>query len=796
MALTDKLTAIANAIREKTSVTDKLTLDSMPGYIKSITTVDIDTEGIDQGVVDEANRVAGEILKKMSSNSITFIAMSDMHEMGDSDHTDKSLINAYRLANKHAGQGAKLIAKKIGIDFFVNLGDLAWGSYKAGSETTTYDLFKSVETAKSYIDTTVFPKTIMVPGNHDSAFNWTDASGNHIADDYVAAAIGNYQYIDFENKRVRVIALNSAERIASTQSASVGNMTNEQLLWFAEALNLSSKSNPNMWQIIILSHHPFGTKYLPSAANVLQAYVNGSKITIGSESYDFKGKNAAKIVGNFHGHTHCFKVANIDTIPEERKILRIAIPNACNGRNNEYARENNDLVYGEEVTCPTNVSGGRKSTVAGQDTAFCAVTIDLDKQIIYAYCFGSLGDTTPGTHAGYDREISYVNEQTYNITNNLTGASNDNDASIITKGSKYTATISALIDYEIDSIIVTMGGVDITSSAVIGNAITIEEVTGDIVITVTTNIAEDFEYGTFTNLVKSAEERDSTAIYNNGDGYKNGVYPNEAGDGVYSGAVCTGWIPYTWSPDNVLYIKGATLDTSSSFVRIYGFESKTRVNTSVGYAEGSRIDERFTVEPLGYKYYKLTPKASASSVKYIRISLLGTVTGNNLIVTVNEQIHASNGESGDPDVTYTNRVKTSIDTDGKLYNGSGYKTGYRLNSSGAETELSGAIVSGFIPYKNEGIRAYGTTNGTVGNSGNYIVCYNSSFTKTVVISFNNLVSDGATWEQVDGKYILTLNPTTLKSNASYFANAAYIRVSFASMSNAANFVVTLDEPIV
>lgn len=792
MALTDKLTDIADAIRDKTSVTGKITLDSMPGYIRSITTADIDTEGIDKGIIDEANRIADKALKNMSSNSITFIAISDMHEMGDSDHTDSSIINEYRLANKHAGQGVKLIAQKIGVDFFANLGDLAFGTYRGDSPTTAYDLFKSVEAAKSYIDTAAFPKTITVPGNHDSAFSWTDASGNHITDDYVAAAIGNYQYIDFENKRVRVIALNTAERIASANDPSVGNMTNEQLLWFANALNLSSKSNPSMWQIIILSHHPFGTKYLPSAANVLQAYVNGSKITIGSQSYDFKGKNAAKIVGNFHGHTHCFKVANIDTIPEERKILRIAIPNACNGRNNEYGRDG-DLVYGESTTCPTNKTNGRKSTVAGQDTAFCVVTINLDEdeQKIYAYCFGSLGDTTPGTHAGYDREISYVNAQTYNITNNLIGASSDNSASIITEGDKYTATISALFDYEIDSIIVTMGGVDITSSAVIGNDVTIEEVTGDIVITVTANIVEDFEYGTFTNLVESAEEKDSTAVYN-GVGYKNGVYANENGDvgDEGKGIVSTGWIPYSWNPNNAIYIKGATLDTSNEFVRIYGFNTKTYVNNSVGYTKGPLINERFNVEQLGYKYYKVTPKTIASDIKYIRISLFGTVAGKNLIVTVNEQIHAANDEK-----TYANRVETSIGTDGERYNGNGYITNYRLNSTGTETYLTGAIASGFIPYQNEVIRAYGTTRSNAGESGNYIACYNSSFTKTFVIAFNNLVNDGATWEQVDGKYMLTLDPTTIGSNASYFANAAYIRVGFAYMSIAEDFVVTLDEPI-
>jgi hypothetical protein len=46
---------------------------------------------------------------------------------------------------------------------------------------------------------------------------------------------------------------------------------------------------------------------------------------------------------------------------------------------------------------------------------------------------------------------------------------------------------------------------------------------------------------------------------------------------------------------------------------------------------------------------------------------------------------------------YTNQVPLSIDTDGNLYNGVGYKDGYRIRSGGAEAEQPGARVTGFIP---------------------------------------------------------------------------------------------------
>ena len=42
-------------------------------------------------------------------------------------------------------------------------------------------------------------------------------------------------------------------------------------------------------------------------------------------------------------------------------------------------------------------------------------------------------------------------------------------------------------------------------------------------------------------------------------------------------------------------------------------------------------------------------------------------------------------------------VSGSLDESGSIYNGSGYRTGYRLNSAGAEVESSGYVCSGFIP---------------------------------------------------------------------------------------------------
>jgi hypothetical protein len=178
---------------------------------------------------------------------------------------------------------------------------------------------------------------------------------------------------------------------------------------------------------------------------------------------------------------------------------------------------------------------------------------------------------------------------------------------------------------------------------------------------------------------------------------------------------------------------------------------------------------------------------SSTAVSGNKITI-AEVTGDVVITAVTVQTEVP--------PNYTNRVRTSIDTDGTIYNGEGYQEDYRLNSSGTTTEQAGAINSGYIAYNDEVICVYGTSNGTVGNSGNYIVLYDSGFNMTLVQSFHTLEGYGATWANKNGKYMLTVDPAALNNSASKaaFQSAAYIRCGFASCAGE-NFVVTLNETI-
>lgn len=71
----------------------------------------------------------------------------------------------------------------------------------------------------------------------------------------------------------------------------------------------------------------------------------------------------------------------------------------------------------------------------------------------------------------------------YSVTSNMTNCMNGNDVSSVVHGGDYIGTVNPFAGYEVKSIVVTMGGTDISSTAVSGTLIEIQGVTGDIVIT-------------------------------------------------------------------------------------------------------------------------------------------------------------------------------------------------------------------------------------------------------------------------------------------------------------------------
>lgn len=640
MALTDKLTAIANAIRAKDGSTASMTLAQMPEKIAAITTADnIVHADIPEYIKAAALEVAKKVRAVQTPESITFIAMSDSHQLD----TSTDIVTG----NLHAGMAAKALAYILpNIDFACFLGD-----YTAGSNTTTIEEGKrhfaeiNADIDEAFAGITQF-RTV---GNHDPlGYSYSQNSDylnqatlyelvgkyNNDGITVMGSTTGGYCYRDFTDKKVRVICLNTAE-MTSASSGGAENMTAEQKLWFANTLK-SAGAKGSDWGIIVLSHHPLDWGNVLMASNIVHAYVEGGSITVTSgNTVNFSGSNSAKFLGAFHGHVHCFKAAKLNYIANsvgtEYQAYRIAVPNMCFSRNNEYGQNNKAEYYGIEFGESTTYN---KTAGTANDTAFVVNVVNPSEQKIYSFCYG----------AGYDREIF-----TGVVTVAVTGISLDKTSGTLTEGGSVVLTATVLpsdasnktvIWTSSDTSVATVSGGVVT--AVKAGTATITAKTQDGGFEATYSLTVEAAQVEITNLVPtSLDPSTGTSVFNadNTPGYKNGTYISGANSPTDTTCVSTGAI-LMGSDVQAIYIKGATWDTTKSHVRFYA-GSIGSMNSYAIKADGSgeSLSNYFTAETLGENYYKWTlTNVSKNSLrgKYYRLSLVGT--GDNLIITHDQPI--------------------------------------------------------------------------------------------------------------------------------------------------------------
>lgn len=146
------------------------------------------------------------------------------------------------------------------------------------------------------------------------------------------------------------------------------------------------------------------------------------------------------------------------------------IPDQTNATENDSTDANGqEIVY-------TGISTTHKFTKTGKGSK--ALVVDVAKGLADVSSFFD-AVTTPDTLEAETPATQYT------ITNTLTNCTNNNSATKIVSGNPYAAMISANEGYTLGAVTVTMGGTNISSSAVDDGAITIPSVTGNIVITCT-----------------------------------------------------------------------------------------------------------------------------------------------------------------------------------------------------------------------------------------------------------------------------------------------------------------------
>ena len=344
-------------------------------------------------VVTEAESVIDRVLAAQGNRTFTFAAISDMHYNQDS----------YPDGIKHACEAMKYIDERIKLDAVAVLGDYT-DNYPESAYADAVADFKAINQILTGLR---FGQNLRIQGNHDYYATRKGETNRFISaysDDVVWGNItGGYFYKDFGGYKLRVICVNTTETGNNNLCVST-----DQYKWFIESLDMTAKEDAAEWQILILSHHPLDwwtDSYV--FTYVLDAYKNGTSWTNGTISCNFADKNAATLVGNIHGHIHNFKTdflhfGNVNG-NSKSSILRMATPNACYGRENQYDAATVGVSTWVEDTTYS------KTQNSADDTAFVIYCVDLDTFTVTAVCYG----------AGYDRTEVYAEPGIVNIIDTI-----------------------------------------------------------------------------------------------------------------------------------------------------------------------------------------------------------------------------------------------------------------------------------------------------------------------------------------------------------------------------------------
>jgi hypothetical protein len=439
---------------------------------------------------EEVERVSNELLrlKTLYPNNFAVGAISD-------NHVDVTNDNAMKSA-KYAAFALDMVSRRSKCDVIINLGDNTTGS-NIDSEVD-YQNEVIMKNLTQY-DTSLVDFYSLV-GNHEKTNDTQmlyDLIGSFNSfDDYGTTQIRGYGYKDYTDKKVRLICLNTCDYWNGQGGY---GMSYEQKDFFMRSLDLSNKTGYTDWTIVVMSHIPLdfkGGDYNTGAdlEAILKAYAgyNGNtavNITVNSSyanaqneadkysgtlTYDYNGKNQPKLI-SIHGHIHTNKVRKLKFIADntELDIWRIATPNSSfygNASTNRYSE------YGDYSITTEEASKIEKVENTKADTSATFYFIDLDNQVIHSVGYG----------ADIDRTLSYGDTKIYTIDYDLTLCDSINLIQQIADGESYTTVINPIdVDAVIESVKITMGGIDITSSCYSNGIIYIEKVTGNITISAT-----------------------------------------------------------------------------------------------------------------------------------------------------------------------------------------------------------------------------------------------------------------------------------------------------------------------
>ena len=382
----------------------------------------MDEETVKSLALIEAERVAAAVNAVSGNNSFTFAAMSDIHV--DNVGTGYNQIPTKKSC-EFAVRTLSLMEKMTKIETLAMLGDYTVSSHNYSVSHIKSD-FEYVR--ELFSDIGDYP-VAWVRGNHEN--NYYASSERPLTNDEIFEYIesnsrgltvdplnpkGGYGYIDFSDKKIRMIYLNTSDVyteyvFAEGEDAPSIGVSSVQLRWLADvALDFANKDDASEWGIIVNSHIPLD--YIADTKRVLvilEAYRNGSTgeldYVCGESTYsvrfDFSDSVRAEIICSIHGHIHNFKYDKISSSKSvDPWLWRLSVPNMCTLRENQYAAaggnisekfaefdENGEPIYYTKCYWDDDLGTYVYDEDAG--TSYCIFTVDRDTRTVYCHYVGT-----------------------------------------------------------------------------------------------------------------------------------------------------------------------------------------------------------------------------------------------------------------------------------------------------------------------------------------------------------------------------------------------------------------------
>ena len=209
----------------------------------------------------------------------------------------------------------------------------------------------------------------------------------------------------------------------------------------------------------------------------------------------------------------------------------------------------------------------------------------------------------------------------FSITNKLTNVSNSNSAIQVDYGNSYSATITANSVYEINSLSITMGGVDITSTAFNNNEINISKVTGDLIISI--SATETLTISNISNITQPAQTEFYIEYNTNVEVVKHEV-SWDGGNTFYdkTSDVIVNGTNYKFKHDNQgsagTYSMAIRVTTASGTTKTSNVFTVTLVdNSGLTFTQYKKLDNGVITDTTDGKYYSTVDKIAVTpSGKY------------------------------------------------------------------------------------------------------------------------------------------------------------------------------------